>query len=75
MSKILNVPFESAETLGATLPLEIPDSCKLIEFVPKEPAPLSDPGAALLDAVENPVSGEKLSKIVAGGKSVILMIP
>ena len=74
MSKSLNVPFESTETLGATLPLEIPDSCKLIEFIPEEPAPLADPGAALLEAVENPVTGEKLSQLVAGGKSVILMI-
>jgi nickel-dependent lactate racemase len=74
MSKTLNVPFESAETLGATLPLVVPDSCRLLEFVPQEPEALADPGKALLEAVENPVGGEKLSQLVEGGKNVLLMI-
>ena len=74
MAKTLNAPFESAETLGATLPLSIPDTCKLLEFIPNEPEPLKDPAQALLDAVEAPVGGKKLSELIAGGKSVVLMI-
>ena len=74
MSKIINIPFEAAEDRGTVLPLSIPDSCKLLEFVPEEPAPLADPAQALLDAVEHPVGGKKLSELVAGGKSVVLMI-
>lgn len=73
MAKILNVPFESAETLGATLPLSVPDSVRLLEFVPEEPAALADPGQALLDATEVPVGGKKLSELIAGGKKVIIM--
>ncbi len=52
----------------------MPDTCKLLEFIPKEPEPLKDPAQALLDAVESPVGGKKLSELIAGGKSVLLMI-
>ena len=47
---VIQVPFESAETLGATLPLQIPDSCKLLRFEPRELPALTDPGAAVLEA-------------------------
>lgn len=70
----IHIPFESAEQLGATLPLEIPDSCKLLRFEPKENAALADPGTALLDAVEHPVGGKPLSQIIEGGKKVLIMI-
>ena len=70
----IHIPFESAEQLGATLPLEIPDSCKFLRFEPKENAALADPGTALLDAVEHPVGGKPLSQIIEGGKKVLIMI-
>ncbi len=60
MAKTIQIPFEAAEDRGTVLPLQIPDSCKLLEFVPKEPAPRSDPCQALLEAVENPVEAKAL---------------
>ena len=51
MAKTIQIPFEAAEDRGTVLPLE---------FVPKEPAPRSDPCQTLLEAVENPVEAKAL---------------
>ena len=40
MSKTIQIPFEAAEDRGTVLPLTIPGSCKLLEFVPQEPPAL-----------------------------------
>ncbi|MDI9499131.1 MAG: lactate racemase domain-containing protein [Bacillota bacterium] len=70
----IHVPFEVAEDRGVTIPLEIPEQVKLVEYCRPEPEPLADVTAALLEAVENPIGGPKFSELIAGGKKVIFLI-
>lgn len=71
---LLKVPFETAEERGVTLDLNVPDSCHLMQFVPKEPAAVPDVAKAVLEAVEHPIGSKPFSELVAGGKKVLLMI-
>ena len=58
----IHIPFESAEQLGATLPLEIPDSCKLLRFEPKENAALAE---RALPGAMTPAQHEVIARVVA----------
>lgn len=80
------IPYESLDplTIGAsgdeekvnreTLELEIPQENLLAAIYPDEPAPVSDATEAARHALEHPVSGPPFSQLVAGGKSVAVVI-
>jgi nickel-dependent lactate racemase len=80
------IPYESLDplTIGAsgdeekvnreTLELELPASNLLAAIYPDEPAPVPDATEAARRALEEPVSGPPFSELVAGGKSVAVVI-
>jgi nickel-dependent lactate racemase len=80
------IPYESLDplTIGAsgdeekvnreTLELEIPAANLLAAIYPDEPAPVPDATEAARRALEEPVSGPPFSELVAGGKSVAVVI-
>jgi len=80
------IPYESLDplTIGAsgdeekvnreTLELEIPQANLLAAIYPNEPPPVPDATEAARRALEQPVSGPPFSELVAGGKSVAVVI-
>jgi lactate racemase len=80
------IPYESLDplTIGAadddskvyrdTLELEIPQKNLLAAIYPDEPPHLPDATAATAHALEHPVSGPRFSELIAGGKSVAIVI-
>ena len=72
MSKFA-IPYESVETSGATLQVEIPEANVWKDFSVKEPAGIPDLGQAVLKAVENPVDGKKFSELIGAGKKVVFV--
>src|SRR3954453_6650968 len=80
------IPYESLDplTIGAadddskvyrdTLELEIPQKNLIAAIYPDEPAHLPDATAATAHALEHPVSGPRFSELIAGGKSVAIVI-
>jgi nickel-dependent lactate racemase len=80
------IPYESLDplTIGAsgdeekvnreTLELEIPAANLLAAIYPDEPAPVPDATEAARHALEHPVSGPPFSELIAGGKSVAVVI-
>lgn len=73
--KTIQVPFEAAEDRGVTLPINLPDSCRLTTYERPEPAGIQNLSAEILNAVEHPVGGKTFSEMISGGgKSVLFMI-
>ena len=82
----LKIPFESLDplTIGAAddedkvyreaLELEVPDENLLAAIYPEEPEPVADATAAAREALANPISGPSFRELVAGGKSVAIVI-
>jgi nickel-dependent lactate racemase len=80
------IPYESLAplTIGAaddeskvyrnTLEVEIPESNLLAAIYPEEPEPVADPTEAARAALENPTAGAPFSTLIAGGKSVAIVI-
>lgn len=80
------IPYESLDplTIGAAedeskvyrdeLELEIGDANLLAAIYPDEPDFLPDTTAAAAEALENPVDGPRFSELIAGGKSVAVVI-
>lgn len=80
------IPYESLDplTIGAsgdeekvnreTLELQIPAANLLAAIYPDEPAPVPNATDAARHALEHPVSGPRFSELVAGGKSVAVVI-
>jgi nickel-dependent lactate racemase len=72
MSKI-RVPFDTAEEMGVYLDLEVPDRNLVHSFVPNEPAKLPDVASAAAYAVEHPIDGKPLSKLLRPGAKVVII--
>lgn len=70
---LLRIPYETAENMGVSLELEVPDENLLIQCTPQEPAPVRDIVNAVDEAVESPMEGPKFSEIIRGGKKVIFI--
>jgi nickel-dependent lactate racemase len=80
------IPYESLDplTIGAAddeskvyrevLELDIPQANLLAAIYPQEPPHLADATAATAAALEQPVSGARFSDLIAGGKSVAIVI-
>ena len=80
------IPYESLDplTIGSAddeskvyrdeLQLEIDDANLLAAVYPDEPAHLADATAAAAEALESPVEGPRFSELIAGGKSVAVVI-
>ncbi len=80
------IPYESLDplTIGAsddeskvnrdTLELEIPERNLLAAIYPDEPPPVADATDAARYALEHPVSGPSFSSLLAGAKSVAIVI-
>jgi nickel-dependent lactate racemase len=80
------IPYESLDplTIGAsgdddkvsrdTLELEIPEANLLAAIYPDEPAPVGDATAAARSALESPVSGPRLSELIAPAAKVCVII-
>ena len=80
------IPYESLDplTIGSAddeskvyrdeLELEIADANLLAAIYPDEPDFLSDATAAAAEALEAPVDGPRFSELIAGGKSVAVVI-
>jgi nickel-dependent lactate racemase len=80
------IPYESLDplTIGAAddeskvyrneLELEIPEANLLAAIYPDEPDRLPDVTAAAAEALESPVAGPSFSELVAGGRSVAVII-
>ncbi len=71
---VVKVPYETAEERGVTLDLMIPETCKLLSFIPEELPVLPDAAAAVVDAVENPLGSKKFSELTGKGKTILFMI-
>jgi nickel-dependent lactate racemase len=69
----IKVPFETAEESGVTLSVDIPDKNLVGSFVPDEPKAVENLETALLEAVENPVSGKKFSELIGSGAKVVFL--
>lgn len=72
--KVLNVPFEVAEERDVSIPISVPDSCILKEYVRPEPPAVASVASAVLAAVENPIGCAKFSELIRGKKKVLFMI-
>jgi lactate racemase len=72
MSKI-KVPFDTAEEVGVYLDLEVPDRNLVHSFVPNEPPKLPDVTSAAAYAVEHPINGKPLSKLLRAGAKVAII--
>ncbi len=70
----LPVPYETPEKRGVFLEMEVRPENLAGVFAPEEPQPLKDLLGALDWAVEHPVGGGKLSKILAEGQKVAVII-
>src|SRR5204862_5881427 len=82
----LKIPYESLDplTIGAAdddskvyrneLELEVPDRNLLAAIYPEEPQPVADATEAAREALANPVAGPSFRELVAGGKSVAIVI-
>src|SRR3954447_19883573 len=80
------IPYESLDplTIGSAddeskvyrdeLELEIADANLLAAIYPDEPDHLPDATAAAAEALESPVDGPRFSELLAGGKSVAIVI-
>jgi nickel-dependent lactate racemase len=80
------IPYESLDplTIGSAddeskvyrdeLELEIADRNLLAAIYPDEPGPVGDTTAAAAEALESPVDGLRFSELIAGGKSVAIVI-
>jgi lactate racemase len=80
------IPYESLDplTIGSAddeskvyrdeLELEIADANLLAAVYPDEPEHLPDATAAAAEALESPVEGPRFSELIAGGKSVAIVI-
>src|SRR5215207_9936641 len=80
------IPYESLDplTIGAaddeskvyrnTLELEIPEANLLAAIYPDEPEPVADATEAARAALESPTAGAPFSELIAGGKSVAIVI-
>lgn len=69
---LIKVPYETAEELGVVLELEVPDQ-NLTTYEAQEPPALADPIASMLQALENPVGGKKLSQLLTQGCKVCII--
>lgn len=69
---LIKVPYETAEELGVVLELEVPDQ-NLTTYAAQEPPALADPVATMLQALENPVGGRKLSQLLTPGCKVCII--
>jgi nickel-dependent lactate racemase len=69
----IRIPYETAEEHGVFIPVEIPDQNLAKSFVPKEPGKIQDVEAALLRAVENPISGKTFSELLGAGKKIVFI--
>jgi nickel-dependent lactate racemase len=69
----LQVPYETAEERGVVLELDVDEKNLAGSFVPAQQPVLSDIKGAVAAAVENPVSGKKLSELLAGAKKVTII--
>ncbi len=80
------IPYESLDplTIGAAddgskvyrdeLDLEVADRNLLAAIFPDEPSPVPDTTAAAAEALRSPVDGPSFSQLIAGGKSVAIVI-
>jgi nickel-dependent lactate racemase len=80
------IPYESLDplTIGAAdddskvyrevLEIDIPQANLLAAIYPQEPTHLPDATAATAAALEQPVTGPRFSELIAGGKSVAIVI-
>lgn len=69
----IQVPYETAENVGAFLDLEIPDGNLVQCFIPQEPHALPDVGAATKYAVENLFDCKPLTQLVRRGDRVTII--
>ena len=67
---LLKIPYETAEEMGVSLELEVPDRNLQIQCIPQEPGPIRDVADAVEEATESPVQGQKFSELVHGRKKV-----
>jgi nickel-dependent lactate racemase len=69
----IHVPYETAEERGNHLPLAIADHNLVRSFIPSEPQPIADVGAAARYAVEHPAGSKPLSALVKPGMNVVII--
>ncbi len=69
----IKVPFDTAEETGVYLDLEVPDRNLVHSFVPNEPTKLPDVASAAAYAVEHPLDGKPLSKLLRPGARVAII--
>jgi nickel-dependent lactate racemase len=70
----LKIPYETAEEMGVSLELEVPDKNLLIKCIPEEPGPIREVANAVEEATESPVYGPRFSELIRGGKRVTFIV-
>src|SRR5664279_720381 len=69
----LKIPYETAEERGVYLSLELDKRNLIASFIPTEQPAITDVQGAVAKAVENPVSGKRLSEILLGARKVTII--
>ncbi len=69
----IKVPFETAEETGIFLSLDVPEKNLVRSFMPQEPAPVADVGAATAYAIANPLGSKPFSKMIRKGDRVAII--
>ena len=64
----IKIPYETAEDRGVYLDLELDSRNLVAHFIPKEQNKIENIRNAVAKAVENPISGKKLSELLMGAK-------
>ncbi len=69
----LEVPFETAEELGISLKVKLPDENLIGSFIPQESPALADVGSATAYAIEHPLGSKPLSRMIRKGDKVTII--
>lgn len=69
----IKIPYETAEDRGVYLDLELDSRNLVAKFIPEEQKRIENIRNVVAEAVENPISGKKLSEILIGAKKVTII--
>jgi nickel-dependent lactate racemase len=70
----INVPFETAEETGTCLTLRIPTQNLIRSFLPQEPRPIENLGAAAAYAIAHPRGCKPFAEMLRKGAKVAIMV-
>ena len=69
----LRIPYETTDDRDTNLALKVSGRNLIRSFIPSEQSPLVDLMGDVVNAVENPIGGKKLSELLVGARKVAII--